>query len=130
MNRHSTFNSAPISSPLIGPYLPEGAGARESLYHSSDAFGPRPHASHRAVFHRLGLSVSVAIALAGCETKTETMPQFVEADSAVAVRAWKDPKTGCEYLVISDDYPHKARAAITPRLRANGEPFCPAEGLQ
>jgi hypothetical protein len=34
------------------------------------------HAAHRAVFHRLGLSVGIAIALAGCSGRTVQQRSF------------------------------------------------------
>ena len=39
-----------------------------------------------------------------------------------SVRVFKDPKSGCEYLLLLGDQ----RSELEPRLNANGRPDCPA----
>jgi hypothetical protein len=36
------------------------------------------------------------------------------------VRTWRDPETGCQYLL----WERKQRGAMTPRLAADGRPLC------
>ncbi len=36
------------------------------------------------------------------------------------IRAWRDPETGCQYLL----WERRQRGAMTPRLAFNGRPMC------
>jgi hypothetical protein len=84
------------------------------------------HASHRAAV-RLGLSVGIAIALAGCAEYGGSEP--LENEMADEVRIWTDPSTGCRYLNWRKDIgTHAAAGSVSIRFRADGKPDCPASG--
>lgn len=76
------------------------------------------HAPHRAVFHRLGLSVGIAIALAGCLDKSELREQsqrFAEGAIESSTRHCID---GVSYIatLVRGGY------VLTPHLKPDGKP--------
>jgi hypothetical protein len=73
-----------------------------------------------------------AVMLAGCEKLTTTYQSAPIRTERVEgkmrggraggeqVRVWRDPETGCQYLV----WERRQRGAMTPRLRPDGRPMC------
>ena len=64
-----------------------------------------------------GLSVSAC----GGDEPAQPMAQL-KIYKGKSVRVFKDPKSGCEYLLLLGD----ERSALEPRLNSNGKPDCPA----
>lgn len=69
---------------------------------------------------RLAIITAAALALGACSRAPEG--QIVDRGADVlsgidGIRAFRDPKSGCEYLTLYSD-------AITPRLGADGKPSC------
>jgi hypothetical protein len=100
-----------------------------------DAFQARAtHAPHRAALRHLGLSVGIAIAssaLAACQAnRQDTGGEAPRVERPYGLHVWRDPETGCAYLIISEDYSNLARAALTPKLREDGKPDCAASGME
>src|SRR5690349_15239583 len=86
---------------------------------------------NQAALRRLGHTVGIAFAImvAGCE-KRASEPAMANQTDTRGITLWADPKTGCEYLLMEENYPNLARAAITPRLREDGTVSCPrAQGM-
>lgn len=71
-------------------------------------------------------------ALAGCD-KLDTAMQAAPINTATVegnvrgrrgggeeIRVWRDPETGCQYLV----WERRRTGSMTPRLKADGRPLC------
>jgi hypothetical protein len=72
--------------------------------------------------------IAVSAALAACD-RIESKPinaATVEGKIRSArtggeeVRVWRDPETGCQYLL----WERRQRGAMTPRLAPDGRPIC------
>lgn len=80
----------------------------------------------------LALCLVGATPLAGCDRldssfepapiKTATVEGKVRSrrTGGEEVRVWRDPETGCQYLL----WERKHRGGMTPRLAADGRPMC------
>ena len=76
----------------------------------------------------VGWLVIASAALAGCD-KIESEPiNATTVDGKIRsrraggeeVRVWRDPETGCQYLL----WERRQRGAMTPRLDPDGKPIC------
>jgi Family of unknown function (DUF6440) len=80
-----------------------------------------------------------AVMVAGCDQqgspfrsesiKTATLEGKVRGSRSGGeqVRVWRDPETGCQYLV----WERRSLGNMTPRLNAEGRPLCgPADGAK
>ena len=83
---------------------------------------------------RASIGIALALGLAGCALakpenqpsgaeEFKTLPPAKEYSASSNIFIWADPDTGCKYLVFSS----YKKGGITPRLRADGEPDCPAQ---
>ena len=78
----------------------------------------------------LALALAGAIMLAGCDRfntsaapiTTDTVEGKIRGNrnGGEEVRAWRDPDTGCQYLL----WERRGRGSMTPRLTAEGRPMC------
>ncbi|MFN3582809.1 DUF6440 family protein [Phenylobacterium sp.] len=70
--------------------------------------------------------ILLPIILAGCGPVPAAQagtPPAVESYSDVDdVETWRDPQTGCQYLLFADG--NLEAGGMTPRLDANGLPIC------
>ena len=67
-------------------------------------------------------ALTLAIVLVGCDRPT---PDPSVGDPASDVYSWRDPDTGCNYLIRSHDAGYAGMGGMTSKLRADGRPDCP-----
>ena len=89
---------------------------------------PSARAAHEpSLASRLGLTVGIAIALAGCGQSGEADPQVdTSLGGNEKMTIWTAPDTGCRYIIYRANYPaNYATGGITVRFTADGKPDCP-----
>ena len=86
----------------------------------------RANASHRAFVNRalrLGLSASIAFALAGCGQVAGEKVENSQLQGNLSI--WTDRDTGCRYFFYSAGIAQTRSDAMTIRYKADGKPDCP-----